>query len=395
MKNQLRTLFVGMLTLSAAPAAEPTVEERLARIEAQLSKIQAQMSDKVDASELEPALKEFGDLTKKLGWDGKSALTVVKPAGKEKSLTLGGYAQLQGDFGDAPDSRYNGINDRFLLRRVRLSLKASWSENIDFVLVSDFGNNSIGNVSGARAQIADAYVTWTKYPWATLQLGQFKTPFGYEQLLADTKTVFAERTLPNDSLTVSRQAGFGLSGSVLEKKLNYSIGLFNGTGVNNGNNDNDQFMTAGRVSGQVYKKGDFSITAGANAYASRDSGTPINGTRTGLGADFQASYKAFDVGAEYLYLDNNRISGTDTSADGYYAWAGYYWVPKLWQTVLRFEQYTSDTDRAGTTSKSWTAGVNYYLKGDDIKLMLNYQWGDPAGAARWQGRLVSRVQVVF
>ncbi len=43
---------------------------------------------------------------------------VVKPAGKETKLTLGGLVQAQGEFGDAGDSRFPKDN-RFLLRRAR------------------------------------------------------------------------------------------------------------------------------------------------------------------------------------------------------------------------------------------------------------------------------------
>ena len=53
--------------------------------------------------------------------------------------------------------------------------------------------------------IADAFVAWTKYEAANLQLGQFKTPFGYDQLVPDAKTLFVERTLANDRLTVGRR----------------------------------------------------------------------------------------------------------------------------------------------------------------------------------------------
>ncbi len=379
----------------AAEDGSSSIEERLQRIEAQLARLESQLGDKVETSELAPTLKEFSDLSKKLGWDGKSALNFVKPAGKEKSLSLGGFVQLQGEFGDAPDSRFTGMADRFLLRRARLTVKSTFQENFELLLQTDFGNISIGNVSGARGQLTDAYVAWTKYSWANLQIGQFKTPFGYEQLMSDTKALFAERSLPNDMLTVSRQIGMGASGTVLDKKLTYSVGVFNGTGVNNGNNDNDQFMTAGRVAGEVWSKDSRKVTVGVNGYWSKDNGTPIVGTRNGLGVDLQYASDRWNVAGEYLTRKYNRVTGADTESNGWYVWAGYYFVPKLWQAVLRYESYDSDIDAANTTSDGWVAGLNYYLKGDDIKLSLNYHYGDPAGIAGEQGRLTSRVQVMF
>ena len=122
--------------------------------------------------------------------------------------------QANAEFGRAPDSRFTGIFNRVLLRRARLTLKGSFAEGFEFTLQPDFGNNSIAGVSGYRAQLADMFLAWTKYDAANIQVGQFKTPFGYEQLLADTKVLTTERSLPNDSLTVSRREGQQSSGEL-------------------------------------------------------------------------------------------------------------------------------------------------------------------------------------
>lgn len=370
------------------------MEERLKRIEEQLQRLEARLNDTVSADELAPTLKEFSDLTRQIGYDGKTPLTVVKAGGKEQKLSLGGYIQMHGEAGDAPDSRFVGINDRILLRRARMTIKGAFAENFDFTLQSDFGNNSIGGVAGYRAQLADAFVNWSKYDLANVQIGQFKTPFGYEQLVSDTKTLTVERSLPNDLLTVGRQIGLGVSGSVLEKKLTYQAGLFNGNGTNNGANDNDQFMYAGRVAAQVWSKGANRLAVGANGYTSRDTGT-FTGHRTAWGVDGQATFGRFDAAAEYLHVLSNRISGTDTTADGWSLLAAYFVVPKTLQVVARYESYDSNVKVGDTTSDNWLVGANYYLKGDDLKLSLNYVLGDPAGPLSDQGRLLGRLQVIF
>jgi len=90
-----------------------------------------------------------------------------------------------------------------------------------------------------------------------------------------------------------------------------------------------------------------------------------------------------------------RRTGVDATAEGWSAFAGYYVLPKTLQAVLRFETYDSNVNTADTTSDTWTLGLNYYLKGDDLKLSLNYLLGDPAGALSDQGRLLGRLQVIF
>jgi phosphate-selective porin OprO/OprP len=371
-----------------------TLEQRLTRLEAQLSRIEARLDDTVSADELAPTLKEYSELTRQLGWDGKSQLTVVRAAGKEQKLSIGGYIQAQGEFGGTPDSRYTGINDRILLRRARITLKGSFQEHFEFTLQPDFGNNSIAGNTAYRAQLADAYLAWTKHENFNVQLGQFKTPFGYEQLMSDTKTLTIERSLPNDLLTVSRQIGLGASGTFFDKKLSYSVGAFNGNGVNNGNNDNDQFMYAGRVAATAWSGAAGKLTVGANGYWSKDTGT-FTGRRTGVGIDGQLALGRFDFAAEYLHVLSNRITGTDTVGEGWYLMGTYFFVPKKFQGVVRYETADTNTRVGGTTSESWVLGANYLIKGDDLKLAFNYTLGDPAGLLSDEGRFAGRLQIVF
>jgi len=61
---------------------------------------------------------------------------------------------------------------------------ATFAEDFSFKLESDFGNNSLAAKTGLSGQLTDAYISWTKIPAASLRLGQFKTPFGYEAAAA-------------------------------------------------------------------------------------------------------------------------------------------------------------------------------------------------------------------
>lgn len=378
--------------LRAQPAA--SVEERLARLEQQLARIEARLGAPGTAADLAPAVREFSDLTRQLGWDGKSPLVVVKAAGKEQKFSLGGFVHAHAEFGDAPDARYTGINDRVQIRRARITFKGSFKEAFDFVLQPDFGNNAVSGNTAYRGGFADAYLAWTKYDAANLQLGQFKTPFGFEQLTPDTKTLFTERAHANDALTVGRQIGVGLLGTAFAKTVSYSVGAFNGNGVNNGNNDNDQFMYAGRVAATVWSQANRRVSVGVNAYASADSGA-FTGHRTGRGADIQFVSDRLELHAEYLNLLQNRLTAADTTAEGWYALAAWFFVPKTLQGIVRYQEYDANTRAAGLLSRSWIFGANYYLKGDDLKLTFDYTLGDPAGPLKNQGRFMTRMQLIF
>lgn len=330
-----------------------------------------------------------------------NAATERKPgvgfAGKETKLVLGGTVQVFGETGGAPDARYAGIGDRFQLRRLRVAFAGAFAESVDFKVESDFGNAAIAGATGSRGQLTDAYVAWSKYPAFKLQAGQFKTPFGYEQLVADSRTLFVERSLANDRLTVGRQIGAMVSGCPVVSGLTYAFGVFNGNGVNTGANDNAKFMTAGRVTAVLLqpKGGAWPVawSVGSNFFNTVDKGA-FTGRRTGFGFDTQVATGPAQFGFEWLRNDCHPVSGAPVDGDGWYAFSAWN-LSRRWQLLLRSDTYDSNVDRPDTTSHEWTYGITYFLNGDDLKLSLNYLRGYGPGPGPGAGRLIGRLQVVF
>jgi phosphate-selective porin OprO/OprP len=61
-----------------------------------------------------------------------------------------------------------------------------------------------------------------------------------------------------------------------------------------------------------------------------------------------------------------------------------------------YDVYDPNTSVAGNTTQEWTFGLNYFIKGDDLKLSLNYLLGDqPGDGLGYRGRLLARMQIVF
>lgn len=368
-----------LTSFASLGAASASLEERVQQLETHVAAL----------------AEENAALKKQLGENGKAKgdAAFVRAQGKETKLAIGGFIQAHAEFGESADTRFPAA-DRILLRRARLGVKGAFAEHFDFVLQADFGNNSISGISGYRAQLTDCAITWTRYPLATVTFGQFKTPYGYEQLLSDTKNLFVERSLPNDQLTLSRQVGAMVSGAAFEKKLNYSAALFNGNGANNGGNDNDQFLYVGRVNGTVVEAENARLAVGANAFSTRDKGSFV-GRRNGVGLDAQASCGPVDLHAEYLRTRFDRDTGTDTTADGWSLLCAWMFVPKTLQGLVRYETYDPNGSLGDDHTDLWTVGFNYFIKGDDLKLTVNYLIGDPAGPLSGQTRLLSRFQIIF
>ena len=330
---------------------------------------------------------------------GKAPAPVLTTAGGKSvsKLSVGGFVQAVAESGGAPDSRYAGMNNRFYLRRARINVNASFAEHFSAKIEADFGAASIAAGSGNRGQLTDGYVQWNRYPEATIRLGQFKTPFGFEQIFSDTKVFTIERGLVSDRLTVSRQIGAMLTGDVAAKRVTYSVGAFNGNGVNIGNNDNDDFMLVGRLTGVLLegerKGGKYAWTAGVNTFSSDDTGT-FTGRRSGFGLDTQLAFGPATIQAEWLQNTRDPATGTTVKSDGFSvlgAWA----FDKHWRGVLRFDSYDSDTAIGNTETKVWIVGLDYLFKGDDLRLSVNYVTGDQPAPLGRDDRLITRLQIIF
>jgi phosphate-selective porin len=342
------------------------------------------------------------------------SLGVIKPGGKEPTLSLGGLLQVQTEVGDRGDARFANDNDRVYLRRARLNAIGKFLEEFDFKLEMDFAG-TLANTTGLRGQLTDGYVNWNRRPDANIRIGQFKTPFGYEQLYADPRLFTLERSLVNDRLTVSRQLGMQVGGDLFEKKLSYAVGAFNGNGVNNNFNDDDRFLLAGRLSGVLWQGrprifGGQSSTwsLGGNAYSSEDTNIPepsefgfdsniFSGKRLGTGIDTQLQAGRFDFWAEALRTKWEPTSGRpfrSFESDGWYAQGSYYVIKDRVQVVLKAESFDPRTEVEDDATEIGTAGVNWYLKGHDLKLQMNYlrtRIENQDG----QDKFLARIQVIF
>jgi len=340
----------------------------------------------------------------------------VQGNASETSLVFGGLVQAQFEDGDRGDSRFPATGaDRFLLRRTRLNGTGKFKEDFDFRVELDL-TGSLSTATGLRAQLTDGYMNWSHYSFANVRVGQFKTPFGFEQLYGDPRLLTAERSLVNDRLTLSRQLGAQVWGDLLDKRLSYAVGTFNGNGVNNSGNDNSKFLWVGRLAGTPWKSPSGSWSVGGNAFTSEDTAlaladlnldsTPttadkdglFTGKRHGYGVDTQVEVGPFSLWVEYLKV---RFEPTDArpaaqfDADGGYVQGALFVIPKKLQVVLKYETFDPNKDVSSNEVSTDTVGLNYYIKGHDLNMMLDYLRTDLGGKNPTQNKFLLRAQVIF
>lgn len=368
-------LIAGFLLFASTGAAAATVEERLAALETQVQELR----------------RENAELRQALGLEAKAApAPAAAPAAARPSaetataVTVGGLVQAQTEIGDRGDSRFSDDNDRVYLRRARINVSGSVLEDFDFRIETELAG-TLANSSGLRASLTDGYVDWTRYPAATVRLGQFKSGYGFEHLYSDQRLSIPERSLASDRLAFGRQLGIQAMGDLLGERLSYMAGAFNGNGANNSGNDDEGFLTVARVAAVPFERGTRRWALGVNGYRTEEANA---GERTGWGADTQLTAGPFELWAEYL------ASSATVDAGGGYIQAAYYLIPKRLQAAARWERFDPNTALGPDTTTGTWLGLNYHLKGNDLKLQLFYFGTDSPGLEN-QHKVVARVQTVF
>jgi phosphate-selective porin OprO and OprP len=457
----LSLLLLLIQPLRAQTSGGNSESERLQKLERAVEQLQKQNAD---LQKEISSLKKQGAPSATVGVPGKTKTVVtydgktyvekvveeklpiyVQQRGPELKLVLGGFIQINLEDSDA--FAFNGnfgqtaIDDRFRLRRARVSLTGDFAEQFDFKMEGDFEQSD--GISNNRTDFSgtDIWVNWHQFPGAQIKIGQYKAPFGLEQLTPDTALLTIERTLPTNAITPDRQIGVELWGKPFtsiwpEQKdlLTYYAGIFNGNGRNVAVNDNNNFMYVGRLElmpfkGKIFGQ-DSSLKLGADVLNSRDDkGTNISQSGNLLvnsdgslspftlpGADERTAWSVdgwlkvgpFDLIGEYFQekVNGRTVNGVppgfaDFTTNGFYVTGGYFLIPKKLQAVVQWQDLNPG-QKGNDGIHSILGGLNYYIHGDDLKLMVNYihTWSDFRQANPESGQdefdqFLARVQVMF
>jgi phosphate-selective porin OprO/OprP len=442
--------------LGAQTRSESERLEKLERAVEQLQKRNAELEQEVSSLKKQAAVAPEGKMKTKVTSDGKSYAekAVVKeekpplfvvPRASEFKLVLGGYIQVNFEDGDvsAFEGRFGQtvVKDRFRLRRTRINLTGDFAENFDFKVEGDFGAGDGLNSNRTGFSATDIFINWHQFAEANIKVGQWKAPFGLEQITPDSSLIIIERSLPTGAITPERQIGAQVWGKPFtnvwpEQKdlLTYYAGIFNGNGRNTSINDNNNFMYVGRLELMPFKGKIFgqnsSLKLGGDVLNSRDDkGTNISQSlnllvnadgslspfvlpgadeRTAWSVDAWFNLGPFDLIGEYFQekVNGRTVNGVppgfaDFTTNGYYVQGSYFLIPKKLQLAVRWEDLNPG-QMGNDGIHSITGGLNYYIHGDDLKLMVNYihTWSDfreanPEFGDDQFNEVIARVQLMF
>jgi hypothetical protein len=250
------------------------------------------------------------------------------------------------------------------------------------------GSVSVLQPGADRAVLQDAYITFQS-EYADVSIGQFKMPVSLEGYGSAAKLLFPERALVARAYGDKRDLGLRV-----EKKLGdyfyYLAGVWNGTGLNRLDEDNEKDvglrLEAYPVSG---------LTIGAVGY------TTV-GERDGLVRDRvegDLRYDANDVFVigEYIHgWDGAKVAQTPgaepsrAEGHGVYGGLGYTFVKRI-QPIVRVGMLDPNLDVSGNRTAHYEFGMNYYLRAQEARISLAASAFDPQqGNTRWEGILAAQ-----
>ena len=303
------------------------------------------------------------------------------------------------------EQTYTGINGErtpdndksgFFFNRARLGVMGNIPYDFSYYFIMEYS-------TAGGFGICDAFVSYDRYaPYLTASLGQFKAPFGAEQLQGCHKLYTIDRSdVTNELAGPIRDMGLMIAGGTGEKikiaegvkdVIGYQFAIMNGEGRDIIGDEtpfaslSDNLKTyVGRLTftpskyltlGGSYKSGKYTPIAST---ATKDD------SRTRIGFDASVKYKNFTFQGEYIkgkdegsYTTGGGCGGDVTIVEGSVERSGYY-LTALYKTkwnlepVFKYESYDTNLSVNDNKVMRWTAGVNYFFN-EWTRLQVNYQY---------------------
>lgn len=225
-------LTSALVAQEPSPSTNSELEQRVRVLEATLQQMQTTSTDAAPADK-QPTANPAEAKPVFAGWDKGF---FIRSADDAYHLRITG--QIQSDYREFVNSNDTLNPDTFLVRRARLGIEATVFEHFEFRLLPDFGQG--------QARIQDSYLNVRYVDWLQIEVGKFKQPFSYEQLIQDRFVPTLERSLI-DQLVPGRDVGLMIHGEkLLDDRLDYAVAVSNGE-LNVDTDTNDEKDLNGRL----------------------------------------------------------------------------------------------------------------------------------------------------
>lgn len=246
-----------------------------------------------------------------------------------------------------------------------------------------------------------------------LKAGQYKVPFGRQELTSSGSQEFVDRSAVSNEFARGRDIGVQLSGTPAGGKIDWRFGIYNGNGRTVSRNDNDKYQVNARLTWQPfgdvrYSEGDFESTdkplfAIAAQYESNERPVAAAGTtpahaadREIVGGDVVFKYKGFFLFGEIFDASTER-TGTisDFDHDGYNLQVGYFIVPQKFEVAVRLSELDPNAGIDDNEREERGVALGYFFNKHPHKLQADFRQLEDHATRRTNDEFRLQYQVIF
>ncbi len=328
--------------------------------------------------------------------EADSLIAVEKKAEPAKTLylvdkvKLFGYGQIGYQYSDTLAQR-----EKYGVTRVITFIDAKLTKELAFQIQA--------NLSSSTSQLVEFWMEWSPKTYFKLKAGQMKVPFTIENLMSlsvlenisGSQVINALAGGPTDVLSCAgRDAGVQVSGSFLpyQKRnlIDYQIGLFNGNGINNLDNNRHKDVAAWLMFNPTsFLKVGGSVYAGKNKYKTGTDAVAIDHVRN-----------RWSIGSElttqYLYGRAEYVHGNDAGTDrqGYYVLMNGH-VSKKLDLIGQYDYYNKNLNVSNNCFTNYQIGLQWnFFKRSRLQLHYVFKDNNKAGA-KFENVVLGQLQVGF
>lgn len=215
--------------------------------------------------------------------------------------------------------------------------------------------------------ILDAYIATNRIPHHRIILGNTRPAIGMEGAQSPYTLPFINRSQISRNFGTVRKTGLRVVGNY--DFVDYDLGIlssdtyfssfFPGVEFDGWIN----FKPLAKTGGKYGKL----VTGGGISAGKRDSDFFVTGAFVGY------EYKRFSTRFEWAQSNgsNGATGFNPNKATGFYSTVAYKITQKL-QVLFRYDEFNPNTDIAHNKKREYTTGINYFIKGQAVRLILNY-----------------------
>ena len=215
---------------------------------------------------------------------------------------------------------------------------------------------------------ADMYIATNKIPHHRILIGNSRPPVGLEGAYGPFVLPFLARSQISRNFGTVRKLGAKVAGTY--SLMDYDFGVYSSDTYFQEFFPGAEFI--GRVDLKPLGKTDGKygklLVGGSMDAGHRDNNFCV------VGAHVQYEYKRFMANFEWAQANGyNGTAGysTDKHASGFYATVAYMLTKKL-QILARYDEFDPNREIANNNKREYYVGLNYFVKGQGLKFILNY-----------------------